>query len=114
MIARKFIAENTVEHTVILKINKKPLTVQKGKKEEFEYIEGKDDLLYPSGHLKIYPLDSEDGNKGEKVEAEKYESESEPKVTEKKETVAQAKAKNTRLKRAGAKAKDVTIETEEK
>ena len=117
MISEKYVAENIVDHTVILKVNTSPLPITAGESVEFDFTEGKDELLYPKNLLNVYKLDEPKGeSKGESTEEVKTKSESEPKVTEKKETASQAKArkaKEDKAKKAKSQ-KDVKIETEDK
>ena len=126
MTATKFKVKNLLDHTVILKINGKVNSIHKGNEIEVSIYEGKDVLLFPNGSLEFT-----------KVE---LKSESEPKVTEKKETVEneetektvenevtetseatekpkttkKASSRKTPVKGAKSKSSDVKIETEEK
>lgn len=91
MIATKYNAKNLLDHTVILKINTVSTSIFKGRSEIVEFIDGKDKVLFPAGSLEITPLVE---TEAEKSEVEK--SESVPKVTEKKETAAQARARKAK------------------
>jgi len=145
VIVPKYNAKNLLEHTVILKINTVPTSIPKGKTTVVEFTEGKDLVLFPKGSIEFTPYGSNDEAEKAKealeaekakealeaekakealeaekakeaLEAEAKKSESEPKVTEKKETASQSKARKAKEAKASraSKAKDVKIETEDK